>query len=343
MKIGIDAGYGFVKAIAENGRRVSFPSVVGAGRERPMAGLFGRGDGPGHDVSIRLGAEPERYFLGELALRESWNASRSFEQERVNHPGLRTLLLAAAAMLNEGGEPVHLATGLPLEYYFSQREALKGSLQGLTAEVTLHRTEERRLIHFQTVTLFPQAAGAFYAQLLDESGAVRNAALAEAGGLVAVLDIGFKTSDFLVLDLDQGLAVQESMSGTINLGMSVVYEGLQRELKLKTGEVIDLLEVELAAQRKRALFWLGREWNLADMLRPRYVELGRAIRDKVMRAWGDKASRIRVIYLAGGGAYALEQYLPFSAATHMAEDAQFANAKGFLAVAAARERGGQVA
>lgn len=60
--VGIDVGYGFVKAVSPVAR-VSFPSVVAPYIEDPLSGLFY--DGTGHRVRVRkANGEVEEKLVG---------------------------------------------------------------------------------------------------------------------------------------------------------------------------------------------------------------------------------------------------------------------------------------
>lgn len=72
MIIGVDVGYGYTKAMAENGESLVFPSVVGTGFERKLNKLIPSGvsEADNYDLIIN-GDEPQHYFVGNLAILHS--------------------------------------------------------------------------------------------------------------------------------------------------------------------------------------------------------------------------------------------------------------------------------
>jgi len=354
FRVGVDLGYGFVKAVSESGERALFPSVVGSGGPRALAGLFGekRASEDRYHVVVRAfgaasGGSPaaEERFVGDLALRESPDASRAFDSDRADHPSTLALLAVALGLLAGDRGPAHLGTGLPLQYYSGQKERFRRALEGLSAEVEfLSPPLGKRRVSVGRVTLFPQAAGAFFAQLLDESGRVRDPDLARGGGLVGVVDVGYKTADFLAVDVGDGLAVRDRLSGTLDWGTSAVTRAVQRQIEAASGRVVDAVAVDAALHGPGVLYVWGAEYRVSEMAREARREAARAIADHLELRWGDALGLMRRVYFAGGGAADLWEHLRrIHPAAQLVPDGQFANARGFLAVAAwaaRRERQG---
>ncbi|MHB8927062.1 MAG: ParM/StbA family protein, partial [Bacillota bacterium] len=127
MRVAVDLGYGFVKAVSENGKRVMFPSVVApdpGGKELAEA----LGSKPDYAVTVEHGGRAARYLVGESAATVR-NGVRAWEGDQTEHHNTAILYATAIALLNVGPGPVDLACGLPLTAYGSQRGGLASFLQ----------------------------------------------------------------------------------------------------------------------------------------------------------------------------------------------------------------------
>jgi len=335
FKLGVDLGYGYTKAVSETGKRVLFPSLVGSGRPRYLGGVFGPAqEGAVDDLDVMI--DGREYFVGDLARRESRDASRAFEQDKAAHPNTKVLLATASALLADAKlGPVHLVTGLPLRYYAGQKERFKEILEGMSAEVQFlsgPRKGQSRRVKFDRVTVFPQAAGAVYAALLNGQAGPKK------GAMVALIDIGYKTTDFIVFEVQERLRVREDLSGTIEAGVSDVHRAVQVNLAAVTKAELDPAEVE-SAIRSGAIWYGGEMYDVAAMAEEARREVARAVKDRVTLAWGPKANYLAQVYLAGGGAEELKDHLKdLHPAQALVPEAQFANAVGFLRVAEMLER-----
>jgi plasmid segregation protein ParM len=339
FKIAIDLGHGWVKAVSENGRSLIFPSLVGEGFERQLQDVFGTGRKEGKSKEYDVIVDGKRYFVGKLALAESWNATRAFDESRLSHFSTPVLYGTAAALLmGNTFYPTHLAAGLPFELFKTQRKDLQDLLAGMRLNIEVAGLVRPRQVSFDKVSVVPQAAGAFYSAILDDDGTPTSAGqkLLQEGGMAAIVDTGYKTTDFMLVDLES-LEVVESLCGTINMAMNDVFVAAQRELQQMSGDVIDLLEVEQAVTRGK--FWFkGREYPVNTVFADCVEDLAETIADRLRVVWKERQKYIRVLFLAGGGGSALapafgRRQMP----VHVLPNGQFANARGFLSLAARKE------
>lgn len=329
IEIAIDLGYGYTKAVSRYGPRVLFPSVVGRGFQRFSDQPLAREGRPQYEV--RVGGQ--RYFVGDLALRECWDAVRAFDEDRARHFST-PVLLAAAASLVAGEARISLSTGLPLELYKSQKDDFKKAISSFDEYVEVTGFVPKRRLTFEEVRVYPQACGAFYSFILNANGepSGEGARLLEEGGLVGVVDIGYKTTDFVLMDLSR-LQPIKPMSGTLNVGMSDLYRDVQIALQEETGDVLDNLKVEEAVN-KGTLWLRGRRYSVAEHLSTAKSVLARTITDRLQSAWRDQTKYIRTVLLAGGGAAFLRDALRLDdTSLCVLPKPQFANALGFLAAA----------
>lgn len=331
FKIGLDLGYGYVKGVNQTGKEVSFPSLVCEGFDRPLSGLFGGFSGGGKDDLhlVVTGGIGQEIFVGELARREGRNVSFAFDEDKITHPATQGLLAAAGYLLfPEGHVPVHLVTGLPLEQYIHKKDEFKQALDRFSVFVRHKEKRDVKNINFAKVTVFPQAAGAVYHAVWDD----RSKYLVK-GGYLGLVDIGFKTTDFIVFLVEDRLIMREDLSGTINAGVSVVQAAADKMFTVKTGGKLDVPELMRLMDSGRLTF-KGQELDFSREIEAVKHDFAKTIKDRLKGTWGNKLDFFHSILLAGGGAAVLGRALAgLHPSAAVVKDPQFANAKGFLKVA----------
>ncbi|ERM92517.1 StbA family protein [Caldanaerobacter subterraneus subsp. yonseiensis KB-1] len=335
FKIGLDVGYGYVKGVNEKGKEIIFPSLVGNAYERVLAGLFGVDNKKTDNMHVVIvNGKKEEYFVGELARREGKNVSYVFDEDKINHPNTRALITASCLLLFPEEEvPVHVVTGLPLEQYVHKKEEFKNMLKNFKVMAYFKGDERVKTIKFERITIFPQAAGAVYYAVLDD---VQKYLI--KGSYIGLIDIGFKTTDFIVFMVEDKLILREDMSGTMEVGMSALNNEVDKMFTQKTGSKIDLSELIRLISDGR-IFYKGRELNFTREIDEVRNEIARVIKDKIKLIWGSKLDFFNTVFLAGGGARELLLYMKdIYENTLLVKNAQFANAKGFLKVAELEEK-----
>src|SRR5690348_16085982 len=92
MVVSVDLGYGWVKAVREDGRRLAFPSVV-APAPRSL-GFSGAGSSNAGRYRLTVGGDP--FLLGEAAMASG--GTRGLAEVASERPGIRALLFGALAL-----------------------------------------------------------------------------------------------------------------------------------------------------------------------------------------------------------------------------------------------------
>ena len=339
-KLGLDLGYGYVKGINEDNKMVLFPSLVGDAYERNLTGLFGNSfsnliDNLHLCITDNDGIRKE-YFIGELARREGRNISFAFDNDKITHPNTKALLVGATSLLTPKEDvPIHIVSGLPLEQYIHQRRSFQEMIKSIKMIVEFKGYDLVKIIKFEKVTIFPQAAGAVYAAIWDqlEKYLIK-------GSFLGLIDIGQKTTDYIVfyIDTNSKLILREDLSGTMDFGMANLNNAADKLFTQKTGVKLDIPELMQLAKENQILF-KGKMINLERELEMVKAELARAIKDRIKLVWGNKLDFFNSVFLAGGGAKTLFSYMKdIYVNTILVKDAQMANAAGFLKVAKMAER-----
>jgi hypothetical protein len=188
--VALDVGYSAVKAIRDNGAKVTFPSVVG----NYTASIYNMNQDPADVITLEDGSE---WLVGEAAMERSGYKTSRRDADWIGSQMWRVLVCAALARLHSGPANVKMVTGLPLEHYRGMREPALNALKGE------HRfkTGDGR---WQTVTIedarvMTQAFGAYASGLLSDNGK-RFVNETYKAGRVGVLDIGGNTINALCVD-----------------------------------------------------------------------------------------------------------------------------------------------
>lgn len=315
--IAIDVGYSHVKAVTPD-RRVIIPSVVAPYRELTLSDMT---ENVGYVVEIRqVNGSEAKHFVGDLALREGKGATFTLDRYKHRHPNHSVLILTATRILKAAPGAV-LVVGLPVAYYRSQREELTQNLMSLHAEVKADGGSFSR-VSFGKVVVYPQGAGALL-----------TAPDLPSDGLVLLVDVGYKTTDFVVAEIAGGMARPvSSLCGSIETGVHTVHEAISAEYQTRTGTPLAAVDVHRLINNKGKIFFYGNEIDLSDELKKIKDAVAVNITDQVMARLGDRAAFIRRAYLAGGGAEALPALKNIFPVTQIIPDPQWANAKGFLSV-----------
>ncbi|MBE3585376.1 MAG: ParM/StbA family protein [Thermoanaerobacter sp.] len=317
--LAIDVGYSCVKAVSASGKRVLFPSVVSPARDLALADLFK--DSMGHRVEIRnLAGEVKRYFVGELALREGGQAATfTMEREKHLHPNHDVLIFTASRLLDAGAGAT-LVAGLPVAYYRQQKQELERHLMGLHAEVSVGDLPFTR-VSFGRVIVYPQGAGALL-----------TAPELPASGLVCLVDIGYKTTDFVTAEITGGLARPvSSLCGSVEIGTYNAEAVAAAAYHARTGAPANPARLPEILRSGKAYF-RGREVDLSCEAAEARRAVAQAVADRVLAELGGRADEVVKFYLAGGGAEALQEILDFLPGAVKPPEAQWANALGFLKV-----------
>jgi plasmid segregation protein ParM len=307
----VDVGHGWVKAVASDGRREMFPALLAPEPAGLDLGPLGNGV---HWVVVRETGREEKYLMGEAASRL---ATHNWTQDKAADPATLALVLAATAML-DAQAPLELAVGLPLSWFGRQREALRQALWGRQASVRVAGREAS--IACERVVVCPQGVGAAVHAL--QAGAIGEP------GYHLVVDVGYRTTDWLVVEVDRdgaphGLA---DLAGTVEQGIHDVHLATARGLEADTG--VSFREAELAGATVVAH---GREVDLTPYRDAPLAGLTDEIARTVHVRMGDMVPKLRTVLLAGGGGQELAPRLRIGQAPHrVVPEPMWANALGFL-------------
>lgn len=320
LVISVDLGYGFTKTVSEK-NKIIFPSAVAAGSELDL-GLSSKKTG--HLVQFRSTGSTVRrhFFVGELAVKEGRATQVTLAREKFAHEA-SLLLVFTAAYLAGGEGQVALAYGLPVAYYRHQKDAVRAAFQGKAAYVSVDGGPEK-YISLSAVYVFPQGVGALFSA---ES-------LLPKEGLVGLIDVGYYTTDYLLVELAEGEANPLSgYTSSVELGVSTALKLFAEAFQGNTGKPLSLSDAQVLWGKKQVSF-AGSKMNVEPMAEEARKSAGDSIIEAVRAAWSEKIDFVDQILLAGGGAV---EFFPVLSGrffdVQLIPEAQFANAVGFYKMA----------
>jgi plasmid segregation protein ParM len=319
LLISIDLGYGYTKAVSEN-NRIIFPSVLAPAEE----GLD-YGQTIGHVLEFRKPGEIQkrRVFVGNLAQREGRAVQVSLSRDKFVREMSVALALAAAYLVGVEGR-IDLALGLPVAYYKSQKQQVERVFSGIATYVSVDGGPEK-YISFSRVHVFPQAVGALYAR--DE--------LPEQG-LVGMVDVGFHTTDYLLVQcLPEDIAPLKGYTSSLETGVATALKLFANRFAQVTSVPLGISEAhDWWVSGRREVKFRGRPVDVGSLMDAARGETGQAIGEAIAASWSERADWIEAVYLAGGGAVEFAKELQaFFPQAEVLPEAQLANALGFFKLA----------
>ncbi|WP_067729906.1 ParM/StbA family protein [Oceanobacillus damuensis] len=331
--VAVDLGYGYVKAIASSGKRVVFPSLVGKGYARSLTSVLG--DIPRDMKNIHLTIQEDDYFVGELAT-ESRSVSRIFERERFSHVYTKILLNTAIQLVSDS-EIIHLSTGLPLDFYQSQAKEFRQSVQGMQPVVhwlTGPFEKKERRINIRQALVFPQGASAIFSALINHEGRYTYPHLMKESSLIALIDIGFRTTDFVVVEIQENgsFIPMAKLSGTVDEGVINLHRDIRQAYKVQTGGA-DLNEFFISRiLTNENLRYKGKSLDFSGVIYKSKQSIAANIADRLKAVWAEESDLFDGLFLAGGGGELFEPFIQphFDNRMERINECQFANAIGYL-------------
>lgn len=298
--IAVDLGFGNVKV--KNGlNEYLFQSVVGNAR-RLIDSTVSSQTSLQHIVDLK-----RNLFIGDLALRQSATKIFSLKENKAGHESTLPLLetsLGIAAHSNQ----VNIVTGLPVTFYFEQKDALQKVLcRDHDVNIQFGKEWIERPISVLETKVIPQPLGAALDFLLDDRGNIKEGVKEYASGRIGVLDIGFYTNDLLVID---GLEVVQDYSRSLRSGMSVAYKAMN-----DAGIDLPIYELEKVVR-------LG---GYEEASYKAFHALAKQVSGEVETYW----PQLDLIIVTGGGGKQLYTFLELPGVTKLASNPPMSNVRGY--------------
>ncbi len=328
--LGIDIGFGFTKAT--NGKdMLIFKSLYGDAADIQFWADFGESSPTDH---IHVTIDGKSYFIGDLAEQQSNVLHFTLDQERLLSDYIKILSLTATGMLMKDDSsinvPINLVSGLPIGYFKDNHNRFNEQLTGHHT-ITYHSSdgqEKNREIFINKVRMLPQPMGSILNLLMNDRGKIGNQELAKQK--IGVVDIGFRTTDFAILDR---LRYINRGSKTIDTGISKGFSVIANKLREKSSVNVELFRLYRAAETG-TITMRGHGFSFPKIRDQVYSQLATSIADEIDRLWASDWD-IEAIFLSGGGTRELASYLQPMITGNVipvdpGQDARLNNVKGYL-------------
>jgi plasmid segregation protein ParM len=302
--LGIDIGFGFTKA-TDGKDTLIFKSLFGDAADIQFWADFGE-DTPTDHIHVTI--DGKSYFIGDLAEQQSSVLHFTLDQEKLITEYVKILTLTVAGMFLPKGAsinvPINLVSGLPIGYFKQNHQRFNELLSGHHT-ITYHShdgQETNRELYINKVRMLPQPMGSILNLLMDDKGKIIDKDLASQK--IGVVDIGFRTTDFIILDrlryIDRG-------SRTIDSGISKGFSVIANKLREKAGVSVELYRLYRAAETG-AIKMRGHGFAFSKIRDQVYSQLAASIANEIDRLWADDWD-IDTIILSGGGCRELAPFL----------------------------------
>lgn len=333
--LGIDVGFGFTKA--SNGRKTfCFKSILGETTDIQFSTGLGNRD---IAENLHVTVDGKAYFIGDFAITQSSVRQFTLDQERLLEDFVPVLALTAAGLFAEEGITLNVVSGLPVVYLKHDYEKMIKAMSG-KHQLVYHfpdGSRQNREVSIHGVQIMPQPLGSVFGLLMDEHGRVVNREFPEKK--IGVVDIGFRTTDFLMFDR---MSYVERSSSTVDMGMARSFMAIAEKLKRESGVQVELYRLYEAVEKG----WIqirGKEYHIASLRDRVFERAASELSGEIARLWADEWDMQGVI-LTGGGSKALHDHLaskldvPVLTMPDKIEDPRFYNVEGYLRFGKSRWR-----
>lgn len=318
VSIGLDDGYAFTKLALPDGRLIAIPSRARLGRanvtwiDNAEQRIF---EYETEDQSFAVGeveAEPTCFDAYPFS-----GLNRAIVQHGLQKAGL-------------GGHSVHVVSGLPVGGFYlkdgsRREETLTKKRDSLKRAV---RPIDGRLpaaIAFHEV--IPEALAAWYDHVITESDDGVQLESERLHAPVAVVDIGGRTTDYVVV---ANQAVLHGSSGSLRCGLldvkCEVAEGIRGRFDM---EVVGERSVEEAVQRGTVRLF-GKDHDVSDLVNTAQRQIVERLHAETQRQLGRGAELERILFVGGGTVAFAAQIRDWFPNQAVADHPAFANARGML-------------
>lgn len=313
MNVGLDVGYSATKAISDDQRRASFPSVVGT----PDKARFSLNESDSIILTL-----PNRVQVGAAAVAQSRFLHRREDRGWIESDEWYSLFLAAITELTPATRvSLRIVTGLPVAFY-ADRGIVRDRLLG--AHRAQREGRSAQMAKVVEVRVIPQPFGTLLAACLDSRGRIADERLAQ--GAVGVIDVGGKTTNLLSVNRMSEIGRE---TASVNAGAWEAVRGLRAwldaecpDLELRDHKVIDAIIA-------RQVRYYGEPVDLAGAVDNLLEPLANQVIAEATQLWNGAAG-LDAILVSGGGALLLGPYIKrhFRHARVISEPI-FANALGY--------------
>jgi plasmid segregation protein ParM len=328
--LGIDIGFGFTKA-TDGSDTIIFKSLYGDATEiqfwvdfqdRALTDYF--------HVTI----DGKSYFVGDLAEQQSSVISFTLDQERMISDFMKLFVLTVAGVMSDSSlpseAPLRIVSGLPVSFFRQYHDRFRDALKGRQT-VTFHNPDGSRKVKqfsIEEVALLPQPMGSILNTVMAPDGTIADRDFARSK--IGVVDIGFRTTDYTIIDR---MRYVERSSRTLDTGIAKAFGIIANKLRENAGVNVELYRLYNAVDAG-SIKVRGQGFNIGKIRDQVYGQLAGSVVGDMDRLWANDWD-VDHILLTGGGAMALAPHIqPLISGSIRpskdGDDSRFNNVMGYL-------------
>lgn len=308
--VGNDLGYGQVKTVSGE-MRSRFLSAVGT----PISD-FGRVAAITTEKelleSLSMTYDGKKYYVGHNAIVNSRNGRLTLRQNKAESEDNKIKFMMALALFTQEDQEYaefDVVTGLPVLEFKNQKDKLYNMIfnYGRPFEFVMHYgfKSVKKTIKIKNVKIISQGEGAFYDFILDNNGKLVKEAASLVGGMVMVVDPGYRTTD--IVTMENGKYI-ETASDQFNKGINQMHQEVLRltmeRLNIKK-EMKDMDDIV----RSGKLFHNMKEYNMTKVIADAAGPYAEDIVDQLHSLTNDQLGSMQRVLLCGGGAEIIYPYV----------------------------------
>lgn len=274
------------------------------------------------------------YYVGTKAL-DTDNSTVCTRTDKTNGEQDEIELYAALGYLSEYNKEIKdsevmIVTGLPVND-FKLAKTLESNLKG-KKEFGFKNGKERLEVNIKRVVVIPQSAGAYFSFVLNDNGEILKEQANVVKGTTLVIDVGYKTTDIIVMKNGQYVSKQSSTS---EFGMKDIHRELIRKIKKDYDVKYDFSEMDTICREKK-ISVMSKELDIEYLIQQCEKPVVRSILDHINLYIPD-IKKIDKILCCGGTMNRIFPYFnqEFLSMGHSKDtvtlltDPEYSNAKGY--------------
>lgn len=320
--LGIDIGYGYVKATRGHGV-VVFPSQAGPAARRHESGINVR------SLDYHL-LKPVDYFVGQLAVQQMAGGTDRAADWVGTEAYAALVYTALAAVTSTFSTSYTIVTGLPINH-LHRAEDLR-DLVNRRHQVQLNGGDTVKTVDVDAVRVIAQGIGALLSTVISDGGIVTDAEQVKRGR-GAILDIGSQTTGLVSVE---GIHEVAAETASVSVGTWDIETAVRRHLgellpgwgeKVGAHELMAWILERRAYDRNEAIDISGIVGNALD-------QAARRVLGQASALWGD-GRHLRRVIVCGGGAPLFFDHIRqrYPHAELIDGDPRFANVIGYFRLA----------
>lgn len=331
---GFDIGYGNVKAVFQDRtgkiHHHTFPRVIATD-----SGVNGAWSDM-RSVTV-YGMDTLQFLIGSDAILNLKRAISLETRNYMDHPSYWACLAKAfyeEGLLTPDNTIIHidrLILGLAPGHY--SKELVKRMVNTARVGFDIVINHQTYRITAKVVMVLPQGAGAYFSYLFDTNGQYKKGKEAVIDDMFGIVDIGYKTLDFMIFSNGQFVPDVEELSE--DNGFKIIVDSLREKIFQRYNLKLDVERLNRSIANGCTMKINRKVVDLKPDLRElsqRYIE--QTLEPEMLKRWEDHLPLMERLILCGGGANIIPYSETFSqkhaSMLFIPEYPEMDNAKGFF-------------